>query len=351
MTRKQDNYNDTDEFHDHRVIAVDPNQTPVRIDKFLMDKLDRISRNRVQTAIKSGVITVGDESIKPNYKVRPGDQINVLLPRRPEGNLTIIPQDIPLDIRYEDDDIIVLYKPAGMVVHPGIGHRKRTLANALAYHYQKLPMLNDNFPDRPGLVHRIDKNTSGLMVAVKNEYAMDKMAKQFYYHTIERKYIAIIWGEYEEDEGTIRANVGRNPKQRKDMTVFPNGEDGKWAVTHWKVLERLYYVSVIECQLETGRTHQIRVHMKFKGHPLFSDDKYGGTNIHKGTLHRRYKQFVNNCMQILPRHGLHAKSLGFEHPSTGKWMYFESDIPEDMQACIEKWRHYIKYQKELLNKG
>lgn len=349
MTMKY--YQDNDDYQEHRMIKVDPNQSPLRIDKFLMERLDNVTRNRVQNAIRAGVVTIGEQMIKPNYKVKAGDEINLILPKQPDHYYEIKPQDIPLDIRYEDNDIIVLYKPAGMVVHPGVGHRRNTLVNALAYHYQKLPVLNNNFPDRPGLVHRIDKNTSGLMVAVKNEYAMDCMAKQFYYHTIERKYVAIIWGEFDEDEGTIRANVGRDPKHRKEMTVFKDGEEGKWAVTHWRTLERLYYVSVVECQLETGRTHQIRVHMRFKGHPLFSDERYGGNEIRKGTIHRRYKQFVDNCMRILPRHALHAKSLGFEHPSTGRWMQFDSDIPDDMVQCIEKWRHYVNHQKELIEQG
>lgn len=342
---------DSDDFHDYRLIEVDPKQETLRIDKFLMDRLDRITRNRVQNAIKAGVITVNDKEIKPNYKVRPGDTIKAILPRYSSKNHRVVPQNIPLDIRYEDDHLMVVYKPAGMVVHPGVGHRKWTLVNGLTYYYQNLPHLNENFTDRPGLVHRIDKNTSGLLVVVKNEYAMDRMAKQFYYHTIERKYQAIVWGEMPEDEGTIKASIGRNPRNRKEMTVFKDSEEGKWAVTHWKTLEKLYYVSLIECQLETGRTHQIRVHMRFMGHSLFNDDKYGGSAIRKGTPHRRYKQFVSNVMDIMPRHALHAKSLGFEHPVTGEWMYFETDLPDDMVACLEKWRHYVKHQKELLSKG
>jgi 23S rRNA pseudouridine1911/1915/1917 synthase len=341
----------TDEFQDVRIIQVDPSQEPIRIDKFLMDRLDRVTRNRVQNAIRAGAITVNDNEIKPNYKVRPNDEVKSILPRRPSGQSRLVPQNIPLDIRYEDDHILILYKPPGMVVHPGIGNRKNTLANALAYYYQNLPHLNDNYTDRPGLVHRIDKDTSGIMMAVKNDYAMDRMAKQFYYHTIERKYQAIVWGEMPELEGTIKANIGRNPKNRRDMTVFRHGEDGKWAVTHWKTLENLYYVSLVECQLETGRTHQIRVHMRFMGHPLFSDEKYGGTKIKKGTPHRRYKQFVDNTMKILPRQALHAKSLEFDHPVTGERMYFESDLPDDMVQALDRWRNYMNNQKELLSKG
>ncbi len=343
---------DSNELHDYREIEVDGNQTPVRIDKFLMERVDRISRNRVQLAIRAGAIKVNDKTIKPNYKVRPNDFVTIVLPRRPKNSNEIVPQDIPIDVRYEDDDVLVLYKRPGMVVHPGVGHRKYTLVNALAHYYRDLPVLNKENPDRPGLVHRIDKNTSGLMVVAKNQYAMDHLAKQFYYHTIERKYQAIIWGEFHDEEGTIRANVGRDPKNRTNMTVFSDEENtGKWAVTHWKTLERLYYVSLIECQLETGRTHQIRVHMKSQGHPLFSDMKYGGTRIMKGTVHRRYRAFVMKCMDICPRQCLHAKSLAFEHPSSGKWMTFESDLPQDMERCLAQWRKYVKHKKELMNRG
>ena len=340
-----------DSFQDSRIITVDPNQEPIRIDKFLMDRLDHVTRNRMQNAIRAGAITVNEKEIKPNYKVRPNDIIHAILPRRSRGEKKLVAQNIDLDIRYEDDHILILHKPAGMVVHPGVGHRKYTLANALAYYYQNLPLLNDNYTDRPGLVHRIDKNTSGIMIAVKNDYAMDRMAKQFYYHTIERKYQAIIWGAMPEEEGTIKAKIGRDPKNRKNMSVFRNVEGGKWSVTHWKTLEDLYYVSLVECQLETGRTHQIRVHMKFMGHPLFSDEKYGGDRIRKGTPHRRYKHFVNNTMEVLPRQALHAKSLAFDHPVTGERMFFESDLPDDMVQCLERWRNYVKNQKELLGKG
>lgn len=349
------NYTDSiehDELHDYKEISVDPNQNPIRIDKFLMDRLDRVSRNRVQSAIRAGAIRVNDTLIKPNYKVRPLDLITAVLPRRPQGSNEIVPQNIPIDARYEDDDVLVLYKKPGLVVHPGIGHKKYTLANALAYYYRNLPVLNPDNPDRPGLVHRIDKNTSGLMVVAKNQYAMDHLSKQFFYHTIERTYNAIIWGEFHEDEGTIKANVGRDPKRRQNMTTFPAGDNqGKWAVTHWKTLERLYYVSLVECKLETGRTHQIRVHMQSKGHPLFSDMKYGGTRIVKGTVHRRYRAFVDKCMDICPRQALHAKSLGFEHPSSGKWMQFETELPSDMKNCLAEWRKYVTHKKELMNRG
>jgi len=345
------NHSASDDFFDHRVIRVDPGQHPLRIDKYLMERLEYITRNRVQNAIRAGAITVGEQPIKPNYKVRPGDAVHVILPKPPGEGREILPQNIPLDIRYEDNDVMVIHKPAGLVVHPGVGHSKYTLVNALAYYHQNLPVMDNNFPDRPGLVHRIDKETSGLLVVAKNEYAMNRMAKQFFYHTIERKYVAIIWGEPEHEFGTIKANIGRDPKNRKEMAVFEDEEQGKWAVTHWKALERLYYVSVVECQLETGRTHQIRVHMKHLGHPLFADGKYGGKEIVKGTRHRRYEAFVNNCLTILPRHALHAKSLGFEHPTTGEWLNFDSELPQDMVNCIEKWRHYVEHQKELIAKG
>lgn len=349
---EQQHTEDSNELQDYREIEIDGNQAPVRIDKFLMERVDRISRNRVQSAIRAGAIKVNDKVIKPNYKVRPNDFVTIVLPRRPKHSNKIVPQNIPIDVRYEDDDVLVLYKRPGMVVHPGIGHRKYTLVNALAYYYRDLPVLNKENPDRPGLVHRIDKNTSGLMVVAKNQYAMDHLAKQFYYHTIERKYQAIVWGEFDDNEGTIRANVGRDPKHRTNMTVFSDDENmGKWAVTHWKTLERLYYVSLIECQLETGRTHQIRIHMKSQGHSLFSDMKYGGTRIMKGTVHRRYRAFVMKCMDICPRQALHAKSLGFEHPSSGKWMHFESDLPQDMERCLAQWRKYVKHKKELMSRG
>lgn len=345
----QDNY--SDEYLDYQVIAVDRKQSPIRIDKFLMDRLERTSRNRVQNAIRSGAILVDGKEVKPNYKIRPGEEISVVIPRPPGEGAKVAPQQIPLDIRYEDEDLLVLYKPAGMVVHPGIGHPRNTLVNALAFHFgeQNLPVMDDNQSDRLGLVHRIDKNTSGLLVVAKSDYAMTHLAKQFYYHTIERTYNALVWGEPEEDAGTIIGNVGRHPRFRQKFTVFPDGEAGKWAVTHYKVLERLYYVSLIQCNLETGRTHQIRVHMEFLGHPLFNDERYGGDRIVKGTIFSKYKMFVENTFSIMPRHALHAKSLGFIHPRTGKEMYFESDLPLDFQDALDRWRRYVAGRKAATN--
>ncbi len=349
MQEKQENREDSlsDDLFDHQEIKVDRKQSPIRIDKFLMDRLERISRNRIQTAIKSGSILVNTEEVKPNYKVRPGDAISVVLPRPPSDSLKLVPQKIPLDIRYEDEDLLIVHKPAGMVVHPGIGHYRGTLVNALAYHFgeQELPVLDGNRQDRLGLVHRIDKNTSGLLVVAKNDYAMTHLAKQFYRHTVERTYYALVWGDPEKDEGTVSMNVGRHPRYRKQFTVFPEGDQGKWAVTHYKVLERLYYVSLIQCNLETGRTHQIRVHMKHLGHPLFSDEKYGGDRICKGTIFSKYKVFVENTFNIMPRHALHAKSLGFMHPRTKKEMHFDSDLPQDFQGALDRWRRYLQGRK------
>ncbi len=341
---------DADEMHEHHRIVVDPGQSPIRIDKFLMDRLERTSRNRIQSAAHVGAIRVNDKPVKPNFKIKPGHVITVLLPRPPRTDKGIIGEDIPLDIRYEDEDVIVLHKPVGLVVHPGVGVHSGTLVNALVYYLNKnnLPVLPGNLNDRPGLVHRIDKNTSGLMVIAKTDTAMTHLAKQFFDHSIERKYQALIWGEFDEDEGTITGNIGRHPRYRSRMHVFVDGDEGKEAITHYKVLERMYYVSRVECQLETGRTHQIRVHMKSQGHPLFNDDRYGGDQVVKGTVFTKYKQFVQNCFKLIPRHALHAKSLGFVHPRTGEKVFFESDLPEDMTNVLEKWRAYLNSRKQLL---
>ncbi len=349
--RLNDSY--SDEFYDHVEIAVDPKQSPIRIDKFLMDRLEKVSRNRVQNAIRSGSILVDEKEVKPNFKVKPGQTISIVLPRPPGEGVGVIPQKIPLDIQYEDDDLLVIHKPAGLVVHPGPGHFKGTLVNALAYHFgmQHLPIMEGNYQDRLGLVHRIDKNTSGLLVIAKSDYAMTHLAKQFFNHTIERTYYALIWGEPEEAAGTINANVGRHPRFRHQFTVFPEKEGGKWAITHYKVLERMYYVSLVQCNLETGRTHQIRVHMQHLGHPLFNDERYGGDRIVKGTIFSKYKQFVENCFNIMPRHALHAKSLGFTHPTTGKEMYFESALPDDFEQVLHAWRNYLESRKTALGNG
>jgi 23S rRNA pseudouridine1911/1915/1917 synthase len=347
----QDNHSD-EEYFDHKTIQVDPKQNPIRIDKFLMDRLERTSRNRVQNAIRSGAITVDGSEIKPNHKVKPGQEISIIIPRHySDDEKGVVPQDIPLDIRYEDDDLLVVHKPAGMVVHPGIGHRRNTLVNALAYHFghHELPVMDGNTDDRLGLVHRIDKNTSGLLLVAKTDLAMTHLAKQFYYHTIERTYNAIVWGEPDPHEGSIELNVGRHPRFRKKYTAFKDGEEGKWAKTHYKVIEPMYYVSLIECKLETGRTHQIRVHMEALGHPLFNDDRYGGDRIVKGTVFSKYKTFVEKTFSLIPRHALHARSLGFEHPRTGKRMFFDSEFPSDMDEVLERWRRYLSGQK--LKKG
>lgn len=331
--------NEDDLFEHYRFIA-SPGQEPLRIDKYLMNYVENATRNKIQQAAKDGQIWVNNQIVKANYKVKPHDIIRVLLTHPPHEN-TIIPQNIPLDIVYEDDDVIVVNKKPGMVVHPGHGNYDGTLVNALKYHFEHLPSMNADL-ERPGLVHRIDKDTSGLLVIAKNELAMNHLAKQFFNKTTQRKYIALVWGNIEEEQGTIEGHIGRHPKNRMWMTVYPDGEHGKPAVTHYKVLERFRYVTLVECQLETGRTHQIRVHMKYKGHTLFNDDRYEGDRILKGTTFSKYKQFVENCFKLLPRQALHAQSLGFEHPKTGKTLYFEAPVPEDMLAAIEKWRNYTQ---------
>ncbi|MEM1322059.1 MAG: RluA family pseudouridine synthase [Bacteroidota bacterium] len=347
---KMQQQSENDELYEHHRIVVDPGQSPIRIDKFLMDRLERTSRNRIQNAAHAGAVRVNDQPVKPNFKIKPGHIITILLPRPPKADSGIVAEEIPLDIRYEDEDVLVLHKPAGLVVHPGVGVHSGTLVNGLVYYFQNsdLPVLPGNMANRPGLVHRIDKNTTGLMVIAKTEMAMTHLAKQFFDHTIERKYQALIWGEFDEDQGTIEGNIGRHPRLRSKMHVFPEGEEGKEAITHYKVLERLYYVSLVECQLETGRTHQIRVHMKHQGHPLFNDDRYGGDQVVKGTVFSKYKQFVFNCFKEIPRHALHAKSLGFTHPRTGERVFFESELPQDMTTVLDKWRSYLSSRKQLL---
>jgi 23S rRNA pseudouridine1911/1915/1917 synthase len=342
-----------EEYSDYNEILVDPNQSPIRIDKFLIDRLQRVSRNRLQNAIRAGSIRVDGQEIKPNFKVKPGQSITVLVPKPPGGGTRVVPQRIPLDIIYEDDDLLVLHKPAGLVVHPGVGHWRGTLVNALAWHFQqnKAPVVGDGQDNRVGLVHRIDKNTSGLMVVAKTEYALSHLAKQFFYHTVQRTYYAMVWGEPEADQGTVRGHVGRDRKDRQLFTVYPEGDHGKWAVTHFKVLERLYYVSLIQCNLETGRTHQIRVHMKHLGHPLFSDERYGGDYIVKGTVFSKYKMFVQKAFNIMPRHALHAKSLGFIHPTTGEAMYFDSELPADFNDALSEWRQYVAQRKAAMEKS
>lgn len=332
-----------DDWFEHQSIAIDPKQELMRIDKFLINRLEKISRNRVQNAIKAGAILVNSKETKANYKVRHGDVISIVLPRNPDIPTELIGEDIPLNIVYEDEHVLVINKQAGLVVHPGMGNYTGTLVNALRYYYdqKQLPILKNNPEDRPGLVHRIDKDTTGLMVIAKTEQAMTHLAKQFFDHSIDRTYVALVWGGFEENEGTIIGNIGRHPTDRMRMDVLDDGE-GKHAVTHYKVLEDYYYVSIVQCKLETGRTHQIRVHMNHRLHPLFNDGRYGGDYIRKGTIYSKYKQFVDNCFELCPRQALHAQSLGFIHPESGEYLLFESSIPDDMSAVIAKWKAYFE---------
>ncbi len=328
-----------DELYEHYSVIADKGQALLRIDKFLTNRMENTSRNRIQTAADAGNILVNGVPVKSNYKVKPLDKISIVLPY-PVRKVEILPEDIPLDIVYEDDDIIIVNKKAGMVVHPGHGNYTGTLVNALTWHLKDLPLFQ-NGDMRAGLVHRIDKNTSGILVIAKNERAHAELAKQFYDHTIDRTYVALVWGNMPEDEGTITGHIARSTKDRLKMAVYPEGNIGKHAVTHYKVLKRLGYVNLIECKLETGRTHQIRVHMEYIGHPLFNDERYGGDQILKGTTFTKYKQFVANCFALMPRHALHAKSLGFVHPRTKERVFFDSELPEDMNTVIEKWERYV----------
>lgn len=327
------------DLYEHLRIVVDKGQSLLRIDKFLMHRVENASRNRIQNAIDAGSVLVNSKSIKASYKVKPHDEISVVLPHPPRDT-EVYPENIPINIIYEDDDVILVNKEAGMVVHPGYGNWDGTLVNALVYHFTQLPQLPGN-DGRPGLVHRIDKDTSGLLLISKNEKAMTYLAKQFYDHSITRKYIALVWGDLAED-GTINGYIGRSAKDRKVMDVYDDPEKGKWSVTHYKVLERFNYVTLVECQLETGRTHQIRAHFKHIGHPLFSDAPYGGDKIRKGTLFAKYKQFVENCFDIIPRQALHAQTLGFIHPTQKKHVHFETTLPTDFKQVIEKWRNYLQ---------
>lgn len=336
----QNDLSSDDLFEHHRFVA-SKGQEPLRVDKFLMNFIENATRNKIQQAAKQGHIWVNGAIVKQNYKVKAGDEVKVLF-EHPPYEFLLTPENIPLDIVYEDDTLLVVNKPAGMVVHPGHGNYSGTLINALVYHFENLP---NNSSNRPGLVHRIDKDTSGLLVIAKTEAAMTHLAQQFFEKSSEREYVALVWGNVEEDEGTIEGNIGRHPKNRLQMTVYPDGEDGKEAITHYKVLERLGYVTLVSCKLETGRTHQIRVHMKYIGHTLFNDERYGGDKILKGTTFTKYKQFVENAFKELPRQALHAKTLGFEHPVTGEFMRFNSELPEDMVNCIEKWRSYAKHHE------
>ena len=328
-----------DELYEHHHIVVDDGQELLRIDKFLMDRVPNVTRTKVQNGIRDGFVKVNGVEVKPNYKVHPGDKIVILFPEPPRDE-EVVPENIPLDIVLEDEHLLVVNKPAGMVVHPAYQNWSGTLVNALAFHFQNLPEMKGN-DGRPGLVHRIDKDTSGLLVIAKTEAAMNGLAKQFFDHSIERTYIALVWGVPEETAGTIDVHVGRSLKDRRITTAFPEADFGKHAITHFKVLEDLRYVSLLQCNLETGRTHQIRAHMKYLGHPLFSDEMYGGKEILKGTVFTKYKQFVQNCFKELSRQALHAKTLGFVHPVTKKDLFIEADLPSDFSTVLDKWRHYV----------
>jgi 23S rRNA pseudouridine1911/1915/1917 synthase len=337
---------DQQELFEHFRFQADPGQTMIRIDKFLADRLMNASRTRIQNAANAGNILVNNNQVKPNYKIKPGDIVQVVLPTPPR-EVDLIPENIPLNIIYEDDDVLVVNKEPGMVVHPAHGNYTGTLVNALMWHFRDLPLFNTG-ESRPGLVHRLDKNTSGILVIAKNEYALNRLSKQFYDRTTDRKYNALIWGIPDPLEGTITGNVGRSVKDRKVMQVFKDETEGKTAITHYKVLENFGYISLIECKLETGRTHQIRVHFSHIKHPLFNDSEYGGDQIIKGTTFTKYQQFIKNCFKILPRQALHAKSLAFDHPVTGKRLSFDSDLPDDMVQVIEKWRKYISGREEII---
>lgn len=337
----------SDHLYEHYAFTAGKGQEPLRVDKFLMNFVENATRNKVQQAAKSGNIYVNGTPVKQNYRVKAGDEVKVLFAHPPHEDL-LVAEDIPLNIVYEDEAVMVVNKPAGMVVHPGHGNYSGTLINGLVYHFEKNQAIEgggernlpNNSSNRPGLVHRIDKDTSGLLVIAKTEKAMLSLTTQFFNKTTERQYIALVWGNVTDDEGTITGHIGRHLKDRLLMDVFPDGSHGKEAVTHYKVLERFGYVTLIACRLETGRTHQIRVHLKHIGHPLFNDERYGGDKILKGTTFAKYKQFVENCFAVLPRQALHAKTLGFTHPVTGVFMRFDSPLPDDMTACIEKWRRY-----------
>lgn len=335
---------ETSELYEHFRVVVDKGQAPIRIDKYLFERIVNASRNRIQKAADAGFVMANGKPVKSNYKIKPQDILTIMMDR-PRYENDIIPEDIPLNIVYEDNDLMVINKPAGLVVHPGCGNYHGTLVNAIAWHLKDNPLYDPNDP-QVGLVHRIDKDTSGLLVVAKTPNAKTHLGLQFFNKTTKRKYNALVWGIMEQDEGTVEGNIARNPKDRMQMAVFSDPEIGKHAVTHYHVLERIGYVTLVECVLETGRTHQIRVHMKHIGHPLFNDERYGGNEILKGTHFSKYKQFVNNCFAICPRQALHAKTLGFVHPRTGEEMFFTSELPEDMVQLLDKWRTYISNREE-----
>jgi 23S rRNA pseudouridine1911/1915/1917 synthase len=330
----------SDELYERFSITIDKGQEPLRIDKFLMQRLENATRNKLQQAINTGMVLVNGKEVRPNYKVKPQDAVIIYSDMSPDET-DVVPEKLDLNIAYEDEHLMLVNKPAGMVVHPGSGNYSGTLLNGIAWHLQQQnPSLSEAVLPRFGLVHRIDKNTSGLLVLAKTDVAMRQLAKQFFDHTVKRKYVALVWGDVVNDSGTIVAHVGRHQRFRKLFEAYPEGDHGKEAITHYKVMERFGYVTMVECILETGRTHQIRVHMKHTGHPLFSDDFYGGDKIVKGTVYSKYKQFVENCFAVCPRQALHAKTLGFTHPATGKEIFFDTELPEDMRQVIERWRNY-----------
>ena len=336
---------DNEELYEHYRFVADKGQEPLRVDKFLMDRVPNATRNRIQIAARSGNVLVNNEPIKPNHRVKPADVVTIVMAEPPRDK-TIHPEEIPLTILYEDKDVVVIDKQADLVVHPGHGNYSGTLVNGLMYHFKNLPDMGKHDDPRPGLVHRLDKGTSGVMVVAKNELAMSGLAQQFFNRTTNRLYNALVWGDFEEDEGRIEGHIGRSLKNRLQMDVFPDGEFGKHAVTHYKVLERFGYVTLVQCKLETGRTHQIRAHMKHIGHPLFNDERYGGDKILKGTTFTKYRQFIQNCFDVMPRPALHAKLLGFIQPITKEELFFETELPEDMQVVLEKWRVYIANRKD-----
>jgi 23S rRNA pseudouridine1911/1915/1917 synthase len=339
---KENNNNLTEkepELFEHFRFEIDKGQGQLRIDRFLMSRIMNASRTKIQDATNAGYILVNGNTVKPSYNIKPSDVITVML-THPQREIELLPEDIPLDIRYEDKDLVVINKPAGMVVHPAFGNYRGTVVNALMGHFRRDGRKPKNNVPGPYLVHRIDKDTSGLMLVAKNENSQMRLSRQFYRHSVQRKYLAVVWGDFRSDKGIIKGHIGRSTRDRKIFTVFPEGDSGKHATTHYKVVERLGYVTLIECELETGRTHQIRVHLKYIGHPLFNDETYGGNEILKGTTFAKYKQFVQNCFKICPRQALHAKSLGFIHPLKGNHLYFESELPKDMTELIDKWRTY-----------
>jgi len=337
----------SEELYERLNLKVDKGQEPLRIDKFLVQRIEHASRNKIQKALEAGMVLVNNKQVQPNYKIRPMDEIVLYSDKEPHGE-EIIPEDIPLNIEYEDDEVMIINKPPGLVVHPAVGNYSGTLINGVAWHLlQNNKAISEETLPRWGLVHRIDKNTTGLMVLAKTEKAVRSLAKQFFDHTVKRQYIALVWGDLLEDSGTVVAHVGRHQRFRKLFDAYPEGEHGKEAITHYKVLERFGYVTLVQCILETGRTHQIRVHMQHIGHPLFNDDTYGGDKIVKGTVFSKYRQFVDNCFALCPRHALHAKTIGFVHPGTAKEVLFESELPDDIKRVIDKWRDYTSHNNKL----